>query len=253
MKSLRPIALNLILASMASCTTLPQTAHDRFALTGAALDADGMASIGKVPASPWPSVAPPEPGASETGGEIYAREAPPAQVEADARYPFHLFPRSKSAATIVLTSATYGTVLLDHGCFRRADRKGKPGNLVLFDRNAQIGRDSQGYLAVFDSGKPSARVGEPAIWGGYPGANERDPDVRKLREVCGEGPIDAVGIPSSVRLFSLPYPEWVANYARVKKISYQAAWDRAIACMKRREADGTGGLEARDSCIDQYN
>lgn len=212
-----------------------------------------------------------EPGISETefraiarergwtwGDEVkftFAAEAPTAQVDPSVRYPFRLFPRSKAGATIVLTVAISGTIVLDHGCFRKRDEKGRPGNLVLFDRNAQVGTDEQGYLAVFSGSKAASRIGEPAIWGGYPGANERDPDVRKLRDVCGDGPIDPVGIPESARLFALPDPVWVADYARARKVTYQSAWDRVIGCMKRYE-DTNGPsrfLEARDACIEQFN
>lgn len=185
----------------------------------------------------------------------FAPEPPAAQVDQSVRYPFEIFPRSKAGATIILTVAISGTIVLDHGCFRRLDRKGKPGNLVLFDRSAQIGTDEQGYLAIFDKGKVASRIGEPAIWGGYPAANPRDPDVRKLREVCGDGPIDAVGVPESARLFALPYPEWVADYAQARKIPYQAAWDQVIGCMKRYEDENGPSrfLEARDACIKQFN
>ncbi len=250
-----PLALLAFAAGLVGCATSQEkSAAGR--LPGASSDAAGLASIVRVPPSPWPRIAPPiarvDPAPSD-GDPARPTEPQPAQFDPSARYPFHLFPRSKEAATIVLTSATFGTIQLDHGCFRRSDSSGKAGALVLFDRTAQIGTDSEGYLAIFEGGSVSARIGEPAVWGGYPPADERDPDVRRLRLACGDGPIVAVGIPGSARLFALPYPEWVANYARAKKIGYQAAWDRVIACMKRREADGFGGLAARDGCIDQFN
>jgi len=185
----------------------------------------------------------------------FAPPAPAAQTDAAARYPFHLFPRSKAGATLVATVAINGTVVLDHGCFRLLDGKGKPADLVLFDRNAHIGQDRDGYLAVFRDGKVASRIGEPAIWGGYPGANESDPDVLALRQACGAGRISSVGIPASARLFSLPDAGWVANFARAKRLEYLDAWRQVIGCMRRYE-DERGAprfLEARDACIRQFN
>lgn len=179
----------------------------------------------------------------------FVAPAPPPQTEAGA-FPFHIFPRSRAAATIVLTSATTGTVTLQQGCFRLG---GKGAPLALFDRSAQIGRDRQGYLALFENGKPAGRIGERMVWGGYPGADERDPDVVALRRACGTAPIVNVGLPQSARLFALPDPSWVTNYAAAKKIGYTAAWKRIIDCMQRRADEGAEGLELRTGCYDQYN
>lgn len=182
----------------------------------------------------------------------YAAPAPPALREPGLAAAIRVFPRAASAATIVLTSATYGRVVLDHGCFRLAADRGL-GSLVLFDRSATLGRDAEGYLTIFEGAKPASRIGERAIWGGYPGADEGNPDVKALRRACGSGPIASVGVPVSERTFALPYPEWVANYARAKQVTYRQAWTTILACMKRREADGAHGLELREGCYTQFN
>lgn len=126
---------------------------------------------------------------------------------------------------------------------------------MLFDRDAQIGQDAEGYLAIFHDGKVASRIGEPAIWGGYPEADESDPDVVALRQKCGNDPISSVGIPQSARLFALPAADWVANYASAKQLTYEKAWEHLIDCMKRYEEQHGPApfLEGRDSCIKQFN
>ena len=182
----------------------------------------------------------------------YAKPAPAALREPDLADHIRVFPRSTSAATIVLSSATSGRVVLDHGCFRLAAEHGR-GDLVVFDRTTSLGRDSQGFLAVFERDSPSMRIGERAIWGGYPGAREQDADIKELRAKCGDGVIISVGVPTSERLFALPYPEWVANYAKAKRLTYRQAWTKIIACMKRREAGSARGLQLREGCYQQFN
>jgi hypothetical protein len=83
--------------------------------------------------------------------------------------------------------------------------------------------------------------------------DETDPEVRNLRRQCGEGPLTNVAEPESERLFALPYPHWVADYARAKKVSYRSAWTQLIACYEREERRGRSGLAVRERCIKQFN
>ena len=217
-------------------------------------DLDGRLDIDVgVAAAEWDEIAR---GRGWTWGDevrfTYAEPAATAFREPDLARSIRMVPRAASGATIVLTVAIHGRVVLDAGCFRLAGEH-KPGDLVLFDRAATVGRDTQGYLAVFERGKLSSRIGEPAIWGGYPGADESSTEVRALRKLCGSGPIVSVGVPLSERLYALPFPEWVADYARAKKLSYRQGWDTIIACMKRGEARGKRGLALRDGCYTQFN
>jgi hypothetical protein len=107
---------------------------------------------------------------------------------------------------------------------------------------------------VFDAaGERRYRIGETGSWPGPNTVDEEDPDVRELRRQCGSGPVTNVAEPQSERLFSLPFPEWVADFARARAVPYRQAWKQVIACMKREEARGRSGLDLRDRCIRQFN
>lgn len=179
----------------------------------------------------------------------FAEPQPPAFADPSLEPLVRAFARREAATSIVLTSATIGTIVLADGCFRL----GSPaGPLVMFERDAQLDRDAEEYL-VIRHGEDVARVGERAVWGGYPQPRESEDDVRKLRRECGRGELVNVGAPEGLRLFNLPDPDWVADYARAKRLSYRAAWDEVISCMRRKERGAPEFLGARDACIDQFN
>lgn len=165
------------------------------------------------------------------------------------------FARETKAKGIQLTGGYGGRIVLDDGCFRLETREGGArGPLVMFGRQTQLALDEQGYLIVLSNRERRRyRVGETGSWPGPNTVDENDVDVRELRRQCGSGPITNVAEPQSTRLFSLPYPEWVADYARAKSLSYRDAWEEVIACMKREEGRGRRGLEARERCIRQFN
>jgi len=166
-----------------------------------------------------------------------------------------IFARESKAKGIQLLAGFSGRITLEDGCFRvRNAKAGERGPLVVFGRDTQLGLDQQGYLVVLGEGEQRRyRIGELGSWPGPNLVDENDPEVRKLRRRCGSGPITNVAEPQSERLFSAPYPEWVADYARTRSLSYEEAWGEVINCMKRQEQRGRGGLEARDRCIRQFN
>ena len=183
--------------------------------------------------------------------------APQPAAFAEPRLAGHVrsFAREETAADIRLLALGTGRIVLDDGCFRLADDNGEPlAKLVMFARTSQLFVDGEGYLAVRSSeGDNLYRVGERGAWGGPNAVDENSGDVRELRRRCGTDEIVNVAAPQSERLFALPYPLWVLDYAYTKDISYEAAWDEVIACIERQEARGRRGLEARDRCIKQYN
>ena len=165
------------------------------------------------------------------------------------------FPRENEAVAIRLLAGASGRIVLKDGCFRLANDKGRPGEmLVMFARGSQLVLDEEGYLAIKtgDEGR-MYRVGEPASWGGPNGYSEDDEDVRALRAACGDDPIINVAAPESERLFATPDALWVLDYAYSKDITYEKAWDRVIGCIERHLERGRSPLDARDRCIDQYN
>jgi hypothetical protein len=165
------------------------------------------------------------------------------------------FARETRAKGIQLTGGYSGRIVLVEGCFRLAARDtANPGPLVMFGRDTQLSRDEQGYLTVLgERGQRRYRVGDLGSWPGPNMVDETDLEVRQLRERCGDGPLTNVAEPESERLFALPYPHWLADYARARKISYRSAWAEVTACMEREERRGRGGLAARERCIQQFN
>ena len=178
----------------------------------------------------------------------FVPEQSPAFLDPSLERLVRVFPRSAQADGIVLTSLTTGRIELVDGCFRLAGTD----KLVTFGRDAQLDRDADGFMVV-RSGDVVTRIGETAAWGGYSAPREDEPDIRALQRQCGRGEIVPVGEPESYRLFSLPYPLWVKDYADTRRMTYQAAWDEVIDCMKRHERAGRSGLAMRDACIQQYN
>lgn len=165
------------------------------------------------------------------------------------------FARESKAKGIQLTGGYSGRIVLEDGCFRLAGRSpSDPAPLVVFGRQARLDLDAQGYLVVLDNGEGRQyRIGEIGSWPGPNTVDEKDSEVRELRRRCGGGPVTNVAEPQSQRLFSAPYPNWIADYARAKSLSYKEAWQEVIACMQREEGRGRRGLETRDRCIRQFN
>jgi hypothetical protein len=165
------------------------------------------------------------------------------------------FARETRAKGIQLLAGSRGRIILADGCFRLAMRdSGEPGPLVMFGRDAQLIRDDQGWLTVIEErGQRRYRVGDLGSWPGPNTVDEDDPDVRNLRRQCGQGQVINVAEPESERLFGLPDPDWVADYARARKLSYRIAWREIIACLEREDASGRAGIAARDACIRQFN
>jgi hypothetical protein len=186
---------------------------------------------------------------------IFPQPRPPAFLDPLLAQYVRVFPRESKAKGIQLTGGYSGRIVLEDGCFRLQSRQaGEPGPLVLFGRQTRLGLDDQGYLVVSsDDGSRRYRIGEIGSWPGPNSVDESDPDVRELRRRCGGDPITNVAEPQSERLFSLPFPEWVADYARAHSLSYRQAWQQVLACMQREERRDRGGLEARDLCIRQFN
>lgn len=185
----------------------------------------------------------------------YPPVQPPAFASPDLRPLVRAFAREDVAAGIRLLALSTGRIVLTDGCFRLGDEKGAPrATLVMFARTSQLLRDDEGYLAVHGGeGGDVYRIGERGAWGGPNAVDETSPEVRVLREACGADPIVNVASPQSERLFALPYPLWVLDYAHTKRITYDAAWDEVVTCLERQERAGRQGLEGRDRCIQQYN
>ena len=183
----------------------------------------------------------------------YAPSKPAAFSDPSLETLVRVFAREENEVTIRLTALGTGRIVLDDGCFRLAGSDGKPGDmLVMFARQSRLVRDEEGYLAV-QTGDEHYRIGEAGAWNAPNFVDEKAPDVRALRKACGDDEIVNVAGPQSERLFALPYPLWVLDYAYTKDITYDAAWDEVIACIEREEERGRRGLSARDACIDQYN
>ena len=185
----------------------------------------------------------------------FAAVQPPAFADPSLQPLVRVFARENGAPTIQLTALTIGTIILEDGCFRlKGGKRYDPGDLVMFGYGSQLDRDEQGYLVVVDQeAHKRYRIGERGTWGGPNGFSQNDPAVRALRRACGAGDIVNVRQPESERLFSLPYPLWVLDYAYSNDITYEAAWTEVTDCMARRERAGATGLEVRDGCIAQYN
>ena len=183
----------------------------------------------------------------------FAPGQPGAFADAGLKRLVRAFARENTQVGIRLTALGTGRILLEDGCFRLADQSGKPTDmLVMFAYGSQLVRDEEGYLTV-RTGEELYRIGEQGAWGGPNGVDEKNPEVRALRKACGDDEIMNVAAPQSERLFALPYPLWVLDYAYTKDITYDAAWDEVIVCIEGQEKRGNSGLSARDACIDQYN
>lgn len=183
---------------------------------------------------------------------VFASAQPPAFADASLGSQVRAFVREPSAPVIQLLGLSIGTIVLEDGCFRLKATDKQPGPLVMFGYNTQLTKDEAGYLAV-QEGEHRYRIGEIGAWGG---PNQVQPDrreTRALRAACGGGEVVNVGSPRSLRLFALPFPDWVLDYAQAKSLSYEEAWDEVIECMAREERRGRTGLAGRDACIDQFN
>ncbi len=148
-----------------------------------------------------------------------------------------------------------GRIALEDGCFVLEPREpGGDRQLVMFGYDTQLGRDPQGYLAVTSAvSNDRYRIGEMGNWGGPNGVDESNPDVKRLRQACGDAEVVNVPAPKSQRLFALPPGEWVLDSARVRGLTYVEAWDAVIDCLRRQENADRAGLDARNRCIRQFN
>lgn len=84
-----------------------------------------------------------------------------------ARY-VRLVPREDRSPAIIHTAAISGRVILRDGCFRvlQPDTPGEP--LVIFDRDAEIALDREGYMVVRDPRviDRAPRIGDRMVWSG---------------------------------------------------------------------------------------
>lgn len=165
-----------------------------------------------------------------------------------------LVPREDRSPAIIHTAAIFGRVILRNGCFRvlQPDTRGEP--LVIFDRDAEIALDRDGYMVVRD---PRAidrvtRIGDRMVWSGPLGVDERSAGVQQLRARCGAGPIVSVGVPQSSQQFRVR--AWaIDNLARRRGISRQVAWNAMRACWSREDArdrNRTSEQAAFEDCDD---
>lgn len=204
------------------------------------------------PPTPWPRT-PPRKTAPPTDGRI-DRPRPhviPGRLPLDMRV--RAFPREPEQPwSPTLLALMTGRIVLDDGCFRLERRGVDRGPLVLFGHDARLARDAEGYVAIV-SGNSRYRVGEMAAWSGPETIDAGWASVKALHRACGDGEVVSVGSPMSLRLFSLPDPAWVMDYARAKWLSYEQAWASVIACMSQEEDKGRMGLAVRDACIRQFN
>ena len=164
-----------------------------------------------------------------------------AAVDAKAAPFVRIFPQSDRSAGMILASATVGRIVLQDGCFRVL-RQNSPPALAYFAKEAGLGVDDQGYLALRDRSpqRPSrqdnmGRIGEVFVWGGYGEVTDGMAMVAELRKRCGDGPIAHVGNPTSQH-HSRVRPFAIDEYARGKRISRQAAWTEIKACWRRQDA-----------------
>lgn len=186
---------------------------------------------------------------------VFPQARPPAFADPALSGLVRAFPRENAAAGIRLLARGTGRVLLQDGCFRLADQRGRPGDkLVMFARGSQLAQDEEGYLVIRTPEEDRQyRIGEEGSWGGPNAVDERSEDVRALRRACGKDAIVNIAAPESEVLFAAPYAQWVLDYAYTKDITYERAWAKVIACMDRQMARGRQPLQAREGCIQQYN
>lgn len=141
------------------------------------------------------------------------------------------FPRARYAAGLVPAIALYGRLVLRNGCLQLSEPLGATQGLAVFARGTQLVVDEQGYLAVRSDAKsvPSARIGERVVFGVAPVGRDADPDIVALHAKCGPGKRVGVGLPTSAVDM---YAPWflVDQYAKLRRIPRQAAWDKIKAC-----------------------
>ena len=183
---------------------------------------------------------------------LFAQPRPPAFADPALASTVRVFPREHRQPGMRNLALFTGKIVLDDGCFR-LERPDGDNPLALFAYETFLDRDEEGYLIVNTEGGEGYRIGEVGNWGGPAAVIETNPDVAALREACGGGEIVNVTSPTSARLFSLPSPEWVTDYAEAKSMTRQAAWDEIVRCMDRQWRAGRQGLDARDACIRQFN
>ncbi|MDR7103610.1 hypothetical protein [Croceicoccus sp. BE223] len=183
----------------------------------------------------------------------YAKAQPAAFADPSIAGHVRALAREATDPQVRMTALGVGRVVMEDGCFHLKAVKDEPGKLVMFGYGATLDRDDQGYLVVRGPGDAVYRIGETGAWNAPNFVDESSDDVKTLRAACGTDAVVNVGYPTSYRLFGLPFPEWVTNYAAARKLSRQAAWDEIVACVAREEKQGRLGLDARDRCVRQFN
>lgn len=183
----------------------------------------------------------------------YADPQPAAFADASIAAHVRAFAREATDPQVRMTALGIGRIVMDDGCFRLQANENEKPTLVMFGYAATLDRDDQGYLVVRGPDEAVYRVGETGGWNTPNFVDEASAEVRALRAACGTDEIVNVGHPASYRLFGLPDPTWVTNYANARKLSQQAAWDEIVGCIGREEKQGRAGLDARDRCVRQFN
>ena len=108
-------------------------------------------------------------------------------VPADIARHIRLFPRDDRPGGIPHAINSQVKLVLKDGCFRAADRDDA---LVLFDIEARLFVDGEGYLSVGTTGRPeAARVGERVEFAGSIGPAESPNMVRRIHAACGPGKV----------------------------------------------------------------
>ena len=186
----------------------------------------------------------------------FAPDQPPAITDPSLERMIRVFAREDIAPGMRNTALSTGHIVLEDGCFKLRGRDGGKDRLAMFGYMAQLGRDEEGFLIITNphaSATSQYRIGEEGAWGGPAGYSDDNPDIVRLRAQCGDGEIVNVTEPVSNRLFGLPAPDWVSDYANARKMSRQAAWDEIVQCIAREERRDRTGLNARDRCVNQFN
>lgn len=183
----------------------------------------------------------------------YSDPQPAAFAEPSMASHINAFAREETDPQMRMSALGIGRIVLDGGCFRQRATGDEPSRLVMFGYGTTLDRDADGYLVVRSPGNTVYRIGEIGGWNAPNFVDEGSADVKALRAACGSDPIVNVGYPSSYRLFGLPDPTWVTDYAKVRKLSRQTAWDEIVACIGREEKRGRIGLDARDRCVTQFS
>jgi hypothetical protein len=126
----------------------------------------------------------------------FSRPRNPRSIDPALTRYVRIFARQDRKPAITNMALLSGRIILRDGCFRLSESgQGEP--LVIFGRDAELGLDAEGFMVLVKPGRIAPRIGERMTWGGPLGFAEADPNVKLLREKCGNDPIVAVGEPDS--------------------------------------------------------